>query len=90
MQIKIIGLGGIGSSLASFVSRYLSFTYIEDEEISITLIDGDSYEERNRDRQSFTKLDYKAENTADRLNQEFPEITHMGISEYIIPSNIEF
>lgn len=89
MQIKIIGLGGIGSSLASFISRYLSFADLEGE-ISISLIDGDSYEEGNSNRQLFTQLGSKAENTAERLNQEFPNITHMGISEYIIPDNIEF
>ena len=89
MEIKIIGLGGIGSSLAPFISRYLSFAN-PGGSVSVTLIDGDSYEEGNRDRQVFAELENKVGETADRLNREFPGITHMGLGEYVTQENIDF
>ncbi len=91
MQIKIIGLGGIGSSLASFVGRYLCF--LDRGEIYISLIDGDRYDERNRERQVFTDLGGKAEITVERLNEEFDHSEFLNFQAcpvYITPENIEF
>ena len=44
-QIVIIGLGGIGSVLCDKISRFSNFK--KDQETSITLVDGDYYEEKN-------------------------------------------
>lgn len=93
MQFTIIGLGGIGSSLADFVSRYIS--YLNTDEHIITLIDGDSYALDNAQRQVFDELGEKAEITARRLTERFTNQGHENlcfeaISEYVTPENAEF
>lgn len=49
-EVSIIGLGGIGSILARFISQYEES---KREAITINLIDGDKYEIKNLDRQDF-------------------------------------
>lgn len=50
-QVLIIGAGGIGSHLMEPLSRLLA--YHQNGTRNITLVDGDSYEEKNRIRQLF-------------------------------------
>ena len=42
-NIKVIGLGGIGSYLVEPLTRYLTYN-IDQSELKLTLIDGDTYE----------------------------------------------
>jgi molybdopterin/thiamine biosynthesis adenylyltransferase len=51
MNIKIVGLGGIGSILSEKLSRFLN--YSSSSICFITLVDGDYYEHKNFERQSF-------------------------------------
>jgi molybdopterin/thiamine biosynthesis adenylyltransferase len=91
MQIKIIGLGGIGSSLTSFVARYISF--LNQDEHTIMLIDGDRYTENNASRQVFSSLGGKALITVERMNEEEycgSNIYFESVTEYITLDNIEF
>ncbi len=87
MNIKIIGLGGIGCSLVNSLCRFLNFTDIE---ASLTLIDGDSFEPRNSERQPFA--DYgngnKAEKVSQHLQQAFPRISQHSIASYITEGNV--
>jgi|SRR5262252_2211705 len=71
-KIKVIGCGGIASWLLPPLCQYLNYTLREGCEVS--LIDGDVYEERNKERQVFNRHGNKAEVTADRLRAEFPNI----------------
>lgn len=87
MNIKIIGLGGIGSVLCESISRYLNF---HEDSHTIYLVDGDSYENKNRERQVFSmsggnKADTKIKELADR----FPNITFEAIPVYVSESNID-
>lgn len=84
-KIKIIGLGGIGSYLVEPLSRYLSNSY---KELEITLIDGDSYEEKNCVRQRFSSLDNKASVTAIDLAPKFPNIQFKSKKQYIDENNV--
>ena len=45
MNIKIIGLGGVGTILADALSRYLNYSDIS--YVKMTFVDGDSYEKKN-------------------------------------------
>ncbi len=56
-QIKIIGLGGIGANVAQAMAQFLS---TRQASCSLWLIDGDGYEERNRERVVFQSYDNKA------------------------------
>lgn len=86
-KVKIVGCGGIGSHLAEPLSRYLCYTK---DRIEVTLIDGDKYEERNKERQQFTQFGNKAQVMAIELRKKFPEILFKVYSEYLTEDNIIF
>lgn len=84
-KIKVVGVGGIGCYLIEPLSRYLSYS---EDNCEITLIDGDSYEEKNRDRQRFSSFLNKAESTAGQLKTDFPKIHFRSKNEYITEENV--
>lgn len=84
-KIKVIGAGGIGCYLIEPLARYLS--YCEDS-CEITVIDGDSYEERNRERQRFSECANKAEVTVAQCKDEFPTIHFRSKGEFLTEDNI--
>lgn len=84
-KIKVIGTGGIGTYLLEPLSRYLSYV---DDYCEITAVDGDTYEERNRERQRFTDIGNKAEETVRLLKASFPKIHFRAKPEYITEDNI--
>lgn len=88
MNIKVIGLGGIGSNLMSPLCRYLDS--LDNPEIRIVVIDGDAYEARNADRQEFLDVGSKAEVTAVRVGRDFPNLTVEAKSDYVTDENIFF
>jgi molybdopterin/thiamine biosynthesis adenylyltransferase len=70
-SVVVIGCGGIGSHLIGPLVQYLCSLGVEERPKEMTLIDGDSYEESNLDRQSFhaSKIGQnKADVQAERLN----------------------
>lgn len=57
----------------------------------MTLIDGDAFESRNRERQSFKKVGNKAKVKAKELAQEFTGISFRAVGEYLNEVNaVEF
>jgi len=84
-KIKIIGAGGIGSHLIEPLARYLSYSgdYCE-----ITVFDGDDFEERNRERQRFTRCENKSQNTVIRLKDEFPKIHFRAKGQFVTEDNV--
>jgi len=86
LSIKIIGLGGVGSVLCEKISRFLN--YATDIEASLVLIDGDSYETKNYERQEFTQMGNKSEIKGGDLEDKFPNITLDYYPAYINQANI--
>lgn len=84
-KIKVIGVGGIGGHLVEPLARYLSY---KEDNCEITLIDGDKFEERNKERQRFTECDNKAGHTARVLKEQFPRIHFKAKEEYITEDNV--
>jgi molybdopterin/thiamine biosynthesis adenylyltransferase len=72
MNIKIIGLGGVGSILSERLCRFLNFA--SDVDADLTLIDGDTYEQKNYERQEFSTFGNKAEVKATDLSLQFPQL----------------
>ena len=70
-KIKVIGAGGIGGHLLEPLSRYLSYG---EDNIEITVFDGDQFEERNKERQRFSACENKASHTVGVLKEQFPKI----------------
>lgn len=86
LKVKVIGCGGIGLCLLDPLCRFLNYGGYPSVEVS--LIDGDEYEERNRERQHFTTLGPKASVTADRLREHFPSIMFWDHPVYVADHNI--
>jgi len=88
-HIKIIGLGGIGSILTDKICRFMTFGKYANDDWKITLIDGDTYEHKNRERQEFLYLKNKASSKEIELNDRFGTNTiFKSVSEYINEDNI--
>ncbi|MGV3631837.1 MAG: tRNA threonylcarbamoyladenosine dehydratase [Bacteroidota bacterium] len=83
-HVLIVGLGGIGSFAGEFIARAGIGT--------ITLIDGDKFDETNKNRQ-LTALDStigrnKAVVLAERIREINPEIQLNVIEEFVLPERV--
>lgn len=91
MFVSIIGLGGTGSYLATPLVRYMRSQGLMNNEV--VFVDGDSYEQKNVDRQEFMSS-WVGENKARYAHQKhskmFPELTKRFrfIDEYLGNENI--
>jgi len=81
LNLKIIGLGGIGSILCDKVARFLN--HKNDITSKITLVDGDTYEMKNLERQSFFRLGNKASVQFEDLIERFSKIEFEEIPHYV-------
>lgn len=87
MKIVIVGLGGVGSALSAMISRYVNYLSKSTIE-SITLVDGDTYEPKNEERQDFDALGNKAEVKAQQLSTQFPRVKFLVSKEFIDTKNV--
>lgn len=89
IDIKLIGIGGIGCALAPFLARYLqSERRATGDEVRITLVDGDDFESKNASRQSFETLGNKAKVKASELARSFPDLSFRAIPEFVTAVNL--
>jgi len=86
VNIKIIGLGGVGSILVERLCRFLN--YSSDMKTSMTLIDGDSYEDKNYERQEFSMIGNKAEIKVSDLEIQFPNINFDSYPAFVNEATI--
>ena len=85
LEIKAIGIGGIGCALLPFLCSYLQYA---GEPARITLIDGDRFERGNAARQAFSGLGNKAEVKAGELAREFEALAFRSKPEYVTEDNV--
>jgi len=85
LDIKIIGIGGIGCALLPHLARYLQAS---GERARLTLVDGDAFEVRNGDRQAFAELGNKARVKAAELARQFESLSVRAIPEFVTPENV--
>ena len=83
-HVLIVGLGGIGSFAGEFIARAGIGT--------ITLIDGDAFDETNKNRQ-LTALDStigrnKAIVLAERIKDINPDVTLNIVEEFVLPERV--
>jgi len=88
MHIIIIGLGGIGSVLSNTISRYLNY-HPEIDNVRITLVDGDNYEDRNLERQEFNEIGPKAEVKKIELSYLFRNIEYDYVYDYVTEDSLQ-
>ena len=84
LEIKVIGLGGIGCALLPPLSRYL---YYAGTGCRLTLVDGDAFEQRNLPRQGFRAAGNKARVKAEEVAQEFPGLSVRAVPEFVTAAN---
>jgi len=87
MDIVIVGLGGVGSLLVERICRYINYS-VEEENFAL-LVDGDTYEPKNFERQDFTRIGNKADIKADELEVKFENITFDVFESYINEENVK-
>ena len=85
LEIKAIGIGGIGCALLPFLCRYLQYS---GEPARVTLIDGDRFERGNAARQAFSGLGNKAEVKAGELAREYEAVAFRSRPEYVTEDNV--
>ena len=85
LDIKVIGIGGIGCALLPHLARYLQASGVR---ARLTLVDGDAFEVRNGDRQAFPELGNKAKVKASELARQFDDLSFRAIPEFVTPENV--
>ena len=85
LEIKAIGIGGIGCALLPFLCRYLQYS---GEKARVTLIDGDRFERGNAARQAFSGLGNKAEVKSRELAREYEAVAFRSRPEYVTEDNV--
>ena len=84
-SFKVIGLGGIGAVVAQGLTMFLAS---EGERATLSLIDGDAYEPRNRDRVRFDDDDNKALSKARELSElSGGVVTILPVPRFVTPRN---
>ena len=86
-NLRIVGLGGVGSELSEKISKFLN--YCEGEDFLISLVDGDEYELKNKNRQEFSNFGRKAEIKREELRKKYPMITYESLPIYVNESNVK-
>lgn len=74
-RFVVVGAGGVGSWLCEGLARLAQF---KAQGSVLLIVDGDNYEDKNKERQAFTQGGNKAVVRANELGPQFPDI-------YIIP-----
>lgn len=85
-NIVVIGLGGVGSILIERLCRFLNFS--NETTADILLVDGDTYEAKNYERQEFARLGNKADIKAGELEIKFNKLRFDAFEEYINEGNV--
>lgn len=80
-RFVLVGAGGIGNWLASGLVRLLEWKYPGS---GLIIVDGDNYEEKNRERQEFTKLGNKAVVKAHELIPQFPNTVIIPLAKWVV------
>lgn len=80
-RVVLVGAGGIGTWLAEGVVRMLEWKYPGS---ALIIVDGDNYEEKNLERQSFTKMGNKASVKALELSERFMNTLIIPIPKWVV------
>lgn len=89
MRIVIVGIGGVGTRIATELPMFLARRHPGSE---IVLIDGDEFEWKNRDRQHLPADAIgrnKAVAWAEELSARYPELTITHRDQFVTRDNVE-
>lgn len=77
----MVGTGGVGGWLAEGLARMLEY---KDPGSMLILVDGDNYELKNKERQTFTEMGNKAEVKAKELTPGFPQTYIVPVPKWVV------
>jgi len=80
-RFVLVGAGGIGTWLADGLSRLLEWKFPGS---ALIIVDGDTYEAKNMERQNFTKMGNKASVKALELTQSFTKTVFIPIPKWVV------
>lgn len=83
-RFVLVGAGGIGTWLAAGLARLLEFKYPGS---ALVIVDGDTYEQKNLERQSFKTMGNKAIATANELTQQFSSTMFIPVPKWVVDDN---
>jgi hypothetical protein len=92
VTFQLIGLGGVGSILARYVSVLLaSICSTNNRHATLQLIDGDDWSSENAHRALFSRVGKKAEVLREELLPYFLDgpLTLIAVPEYVTPKNVQ-
>jgi hypothetical protein len=78
----VIGAGGIGSHLAEPLARMLEWS--SEDQHALIIVDGDYYEPKNKQRQSFSQLGNKAEVLAADVQPKFEKTIIAPMPRWVV------
>ncbi len=87
LYISVIGLGGVGTILVERLCRFLN--YSKDLTAELLLVDGDEYEQKNYERQEFSRIGNKADIKATELEMKFNSLRFDAFEAFVDEKNIE-
>ena len=80
----LVGAGGIGTWLAEGVARMLEWKFPGS---ALIIVDGDNYEAKNMERQSFKKMGNKAAVKAFELTESFTNTVFIPLPKWVVDDN---
>jgi len=80
-RVILVGAGGIGTWLASGVVRLLEWKYPGS---ALIIVDGDNYEAKNLERQSFSQIGNKASVKAAELSAQFNNTFVIPVPKWVV------
>jgi molybdopterin/thiamine biosynthesis adenylyltransferase len=84
-RFVLVGAGGIGTWLAAGLARLLEFKYPGS---ALVIVDGDTYEQKNLERQSFKTMGNKAVATANELTQQFSNTMFIPVPKWVVSDDM--
>jgi len=85
-RFLLIGAGGVGTWLAAGLVRLLEWKFPGS---ALIIVDGDNYEEKNKERQEFVKIGNKAVIKAHELTPHFQKTTIIPIPKWVVSNDFK-
>lgn len=81
-RFLLIGAGGVGSHLAEPLARMLEYSDIDNP--ALIIVDGDHYEPKNKQRQTFSQIGSKAQVLAADLQSKFEKVLIAPLHSWVV------
>jgi len=86
IRVVLVGAGGIGTWLAEGVARLLEWKFPGS---ALIIVDGDNYEQKNLERQNFTKMGNKASVKALELTEKFEKTSFIPVPKWVVGNDFK-